>query len=174
MVQLKKSESYCRGESEPHDALEVRSFLGLANYNARCISDFATIAEPLRRSTTKGVCFKFGHEQRKVFNELKSRLASADTLGYFEKCQDTNYSRCKPSWSRRSNCSRTTKKKESSQLVSKSLSEEEKRHSQTEKEVLAVVWVCERFHAYLCGIEFHRLQAVGDIIFKQTKSVREN
>ena len=33
---------------EPQDALELRSFLGLANYNARLIPDFATVAEPLR------------------------------------------------------------------------------------------------------------------------------
>ena len=44
---------------EPQNASEVRSFLGLANYNARFIPDFATVAEPLRRLTKKGVCFKF-------------------------------------------------------------------------------------------------------------------
>ena len=58
---------------EPQNASEVRSFLGLANYSARFIPDFATVAEPLRRLTKKGVCFKFGNEQRKAFNELKSR-----------------------------------------------------------------------------------------------------
>ena len=47
---------------EPQSASEVRSFLGLANYNARFIPDFATVAEPLRRLTKKGVHFEFGEE----------------------------------------------------------------------------------------------------------------
>ncbi|KAL9985304.1 hypothetical protein ACROYT_G007692 [Oculina patagonica] len=48
---------------EPHSASEVRSFLGLANYNAQFIPDFATVAEPLRRLTIKkGVRFEFGDE----------------------------------------------------------------------------------------------------------------
>ena len=39
-------------------------------------------------------------------------------------------------------------------FASKSLSEVEKRYSQTEKEALAVVLACERVHVYLCGFEF--------------------
>ena len=37
---------------------------------------------------------------------------------------------------------------------SRSLSGVERRYSQTEKEALAIVWFCERFHAYLYGAEF--------------------
>ena len=38
--------------------------------------------------------------------------------------------------------------------ASRSLSDTERRYSQTEKEALAIVLACERFHAYLCGAEF--------------------
>ena len=70
---------------EPQNALEVRSFLGLANYNVQFIPDFATVAEPFYNLSKKGVCFRFGDEQRRAFDELKSRLPSAETLGYFDK-----------------------------------------------------------------------------------------
>jgi bacterioferritin-associated ferredoxin len=33
---------------EPQNVTEVKSFLGLVNFNARCIPDLATAAEPMR------------------------------------------------------------------------------------------------------------------------------
>ena len=47
---------------EPQNASDVRSFLGLANYNAPFIPYFATVAEPLRKLTKKGMCLRFGDE----------------------------------------------------------------------------------------------------------------
>ena len=38
--------------------------------------------------------------------------------------------------------------------VSRSLSDKKRRFSQTEKEVLAIVWACERFYAHLYAGEF--------------------
>ncbi|XP_064647487.1 uncharacterized protein K02A2.6-like [Lineus longissimus] len=38
--------------------------------------------------------------------------------------------------------------------ASRSLSRVERRYSQTEKEALGIVWLCERFHAYVYGIHF--------------------
>ena len=41
-------------------------------------------------------------------------------------------------------------------FASRSLTDVERRYSQTEKEALGLVWACERFHAYIYifGIEF--------------------
>ena len=140
---------------EPQNVSEVRSFLGLANYNARFIPDFATVTEPSRRLTKKGVCFKFGGEQRKAFNELKSRLASAETLGYFNKDARTLIiADASPVGLGAVLVQEQQGRKRVISYASKSLSDVEKRYSQTEKEALAVVWACERFHVYLYGIEF--------------------
>ena len=42
--------------------------------------------------------------------------------------------------------------------ASGSLSDVERRYSQTEREALAIVWSCERFHAYLYGAAFELLR----------------
>ena len=70
---------------EPQNATETRSFLGLVNYCGRFIPDLATISEPLRRLMKAGTPFVFGKEQKEAFDQLKKRLSSAETLGYFDK-----------------------------------------------------------------------------------------
>ena len=140
---------------EPQSASEVRSFLGLANYNARFIPDFATVAEPLRRLTKKGVRFEFGEEQKDAFNELKRRLSSAETLGYFDKDAKTLIiADASPVGLGAILIQEQQGRKRVISYASKGLSAVERRYSQTEKEALAVVWACERFHVYLYGIEF--------------------
>ena len=63
----------------------MRSFLGLVNFTACFISDLATASAPLRKLINAGEPFVWGKEQQNSFDELKKRLASAETLGYFDK-----------------------------------------------------------------------------------------
>lgn len=39
--------------------------------------------------------------------------------------------------------------------ASRSLTDCERRYSQTEKEALTLVWACERYHAYVYGMKFN-------------------
>ena len=143
---------------EPQTATEVRSFLGLVNFCARFIPNFATVAEPLRRLTRKNAHFQFGTEQKRAFHTLKESLMNAQTLGYFDPKAPTQViADASPV-----GLGAVLVQKQGGQsriiaYASKSLTDVERRYSQTEKEALGLVWACEHFHAYLYGIEFELL-----------------
>ena len=140
---------------EPQNASETRSFLGLVNYCGRFIPDLATISEPLRRLTKSGTPFMFGKEQKEAFEELKKRLSSAETLGYFDKDAPTQViADASPVGL---GAVLTQVHKDGPRIISyasRSLTSTETRYSQTEKEALALVWACEKFHPYVYGVPF--------------------
>ena len=134
---------------EPKNAAEVRSFLGLVNFTARFIPDLSTVSAPLREP------FVWDQEEQQLFDELKKRLASAEILGYFDKSTETKVIADASLVGLRA----VLVQQQGAELrvisyASRSLSDTERRYSQTEKETFAIVWACERFHAYLYGAEF--------------------
>ncbi len=64
----------------PSSVTEIRSFLGLAGYYRRFISNFAKIAAPLTRLTQKGVRYEWTQTCEESFQELKNRLTTAPIL----------------------------------------------------------------------------------------------
>jgi len=140
---------------EPKSVTEVRSFLGLVNFCARFIPNFASVCEPLRRITRQSVEFEWKTEQQMAFQKLKQALCDAETLAFFDKDAETQViADAGPvglgavlvqiqNGEHRVIC-----------YASRSLSDVERRYSQTEKEALALVWACERFHVYLLGVKF--------------------
>ena len=69
----------------PENARELWSFIGLANYSARFIPQFATITEPLRCLLHKEVPYEFGSQQEATLCQLKKAMAEASTLAHFDK-----------------------------------------------------------------------------------------
>ncbi|XP_030834780.1 uncharacterized protein K02A2.6-like [Strongylocentrotus purpuratus] len=140
---------------EPQTATEMRSFLGLVNYCAKFIPNFATLADPLRKLTRKDTPFQFGHEQQQAFKALKESLMSAETLGYYDLNAPTKViADASPVGLGAVLVQVHADGPRIVAYASRSLSNVERRYSQTEKEALGLVWACERFHAYLYGIEF--------------------
>ena len=73
-------------EARQHENMhELRSFLGLVNYSVRFIPGFATISEPLRKLTRKDMPVVFGREQITAFSVLKQKLTNAMKLAHFDK-----------------------------------------------------------------------------------------
>ena len=144
-----------KGARRPTNQMEVRSFLGLVNYCARLIPNLATTAEPLRKLTRGHQPWTWGPEQQRAFDELRHALTSDDVMAHFVTGAPTEL---------RVDASPVGLGAVLTQTVhgitrpvayaSRTLSDVERRYSQTEREALAVVWGCERFHLYLCGAEF--------------------
>ena len=139
--------------NRPSTPTEVRSFLGMVGFSARFIPNLATVAEPLRAISRKGVPFVWSSEQETSFQELKKQLASAPVLAYFDKDAHTRViADASPVGL---GAVLVQDKNGESRVVcyaSRSLSSVERRYSQTEKEALALVWACERFNLYLLGL----------------------
>ena len=64
----------------PSTPSEVRSFLGLAGYYRRFISNFSRIATPLTLLTHKGKPYEWGSAQEEAFQILKHKLCNAPIL----------------------------------------------------------------------------------------------
>lgn len=143
---------------EPTTVSEVRSFLGLVTFCSRFIPDLATIAEPLRRVTRKNTAFLWGEEQERAFKQVKEKLGDAETLAYFDGNAVTQIiTDASPVGLGAVLIQEQKGKHRVIAYASRSLSDVERRYSQTEKEALAIVWACERFHLYLYGISFEIL-----------------
>ena len=97
----------------------------------------------------------FCTEQKEAFEELKRRLSSAETLGYFNKNAPTQViADASPEGL---GAVLTQLHKDGPRIISyasRSLTETERRYSQTENEALALIWTCEKFHPYIYGTPF--------------------
>lgn len=140
----------------PTDVKQLRSFLGLANYCARFINDFSTTTAPLRDLTKKHQVWSWTSKHQQAFEKVKQDIAHDCTMAFYNPNYATQVtvdaspvglgamlSQAQPDGTFRNVA-----------YASRSLSAVECRYSQTEKEALAVVWACERFHLYLIGTEF--------------------
>ena len=69
--------------AEPRNPTELRSFLGMAQYSARFIRNFAIIMEPLRKLTRSDATWKWEQPQTEAFNSVKAALSVATTMPLF-------------------------------------------------------------------------------------------
>ena len=134
--------------TEPQSVAEVRSFLGMAQYSAHFIHNFATITAPLRKLVKKNAAWTWGEEEQKAFLMIKQELSNATATAYFDpqtKCE------LLVDGSPVGIAAILSQNGHPIAYASRSLTEVEQRYSQLEREALAVVWSCEHFHIYIYG-----------------------
>ena len=142
----------------PTTISEVRSLLGMANYSAQFIPDFATITEPLRQLTHEGTKFKWDSEHENAYQKIRHALTNSPVMSYFDIHKRTELSvDASPVGVSAILAQRDPGMSTPPHIIayaSRALTPTERRYSQTEKEALAIVWGIEHFHLYLYGASF--------------------
>ena len=143
--------------AQPTNAQEVRSLLGMSNYSSKYIHDYATLTAPLRELTKKNARFSWEQEHQRAFDKLKQALVSAPVMGYFDTQKDTMLTVDASPVGVSAILAQSARDQSDYKVIayaSRSLSNVERRYSQTEKEALSIVWAVEHFHLFLYGQPF--------------------
>ena len=129
----------------------------MTNYLSRFIPNHATLTEPLRKLTKKDVKWIWTDDQQSSFLKTKEDIMSSHVMAYFDPCKDTEIiADASPVGFGALLCQKEklrdgTEKISPIAYASKALTDVEQRYSQIEKEALALVWACEKFHVYIYG-----------------------
>ncbi len=140
----------------PKNQKDVRSFLGLANFNRRFIKNFAGIAAPLNALLKKDEKFEWTPECEKAFQHLRNALTNPPVLAYpdFDKefiltCDASGYAisfilgQLDDNNKQRAIC-----------YGGRALSPRERKFTISERECLAVVDGIKNYHHYLANAHF--------------------
>ena len=135
----------------PQNASEVRSLLGMAQDVSRFIPGYSDVTTSLRGLTSKDVPWEWKSKHQQALDNLKVKLASVCAVQYFDA---TKPSKVLVDASPVGIGAILCQDDKVISYASRALSSVEQRYSQTEREMLAVVWGAEHFHIYVYGSEF--------------------
>ena len=147
-------------ESKPPESKEaVRSFLGMIGYLSKFIPRYSSLTAPLRELTHKDKKFKWGPEENAAFEKLKDSITNENTMAYFNPKLPITV-RAEASYHEGLSAGlfqETSKGLQPVHYISRTMTDAEKRYSQTEKDALAVQWAKNRFRIYLQGAPKFRI-----------------
>ena len=127
----------------------IRSFLGHAGFYRRFIKDFSKIARPVCRLLEKDTRFNFDDSCKAAFEEIKIRLVQAPSMaapewdqGFEIMCDSSDFAMGALLGQRKEKIFRA---------IYRTFNEAQENYSTTEKEMLAIVFACEKFRPYILG-----------------------
>ena len=130
----------------------IRNFLGHAGFYRRFIKDFSKISRSLCRLVKKDANFDFDESCRSAFEEIKSRLVSAPIMltldwnnGFEIMCDAKDYAMGAVFGQR------IEKIFKAIYYARKTFNEAQENYSTTRKEMLSMVFACEKFRPYILG-----------------------
>ena len=144
--------SIIKNLAPPTTVKRIRSFLGHAGFYRRFIKDFSKIARPLCRLLEKDTRFNFDDSCKAAFEEIKIRLVQAPITaapewdqGFEIMCDASDFAMGAVLGQRKEKIFRAI------YYASRTFNEAQENYSTTEKEMLAIVFACEKFRPYILG-----------------------
>ena len=130
----------------------IRSFLGHVGFYRRFIKDFSKIARPLCRLLEKDTRFNFDDSCKAAFEEIKIRLVQAPIMaapewdqGFEIMCDASDFAMGAVLGQRKEKIFRAI------YYANRTFNEAQENYSTTEKEMLVIVFACEKFRPYILG-----------------------
>lgn len=134
----------------PKSKNDLQKLMGMINYIRTFVHNLADLTQPLRELLKKNNAYQWQAEHTKCLDKVKEAIASAPTLKAFDEAQavviETDASQhglgcClmqqgRPVW-----------------FASRALNTAEANYAQIEKEMLAIVFACTKFHFFIYGQE---------------------
>ena len=132
----------------PTDVAAVQRLLGLTQYLAKFLPRLSDMTKPLRELTAKDVDFQWDEPQQTAFDALKAAVTNTPVLRYYNLEEEVTL-QCDASQSGLG--AALMQNGQPVAYASRALTSAETRYAQIEKELLAVLFACQRFDAYVYG-----------------------
>ena len=139
----------------PEDKVAIQRFLGFVNCLAKFIPNLSEHSYPLREASKRNGTFFWSQAQQDAFDAIKCLIADAPMLSYYDPSVDVVLNADSSSHSIGAVVLQNGKPIE---FAAKSLTDCQSRYSQIEKELLAILFSCERFKYYCLGQEVIRVE----------------
>lgn len=135
----------------PVDKDGVHRFLGMLKYVSRFIPNLSASTAHLRELTKNNFVFRWGKKQNEEFEALKKVVASDKFLGIYNPTKEVTI---QTDASKNGLGCVIMQEGRPMAYASRTLSKSEEKFAQIEKELLAIVFACKRFHFYVYGRDF--------------------
>lgn len=140
-----------RAIQEPQDTPELQTFFGIATYMVPFIPNLSAMSEPPRNLLKKDTDFQWSPSHKTAFENIKQSICREVSLTYFDPEKE---SVVQVDASLRGLGSALVQEGKVVAFAFRALTDTEKSYANIEREMLAVVVACEKFHSYLLGKKF--------------------
>ena len=132
----------------PTDKAGVQRLLGMVQYFSKFLPNQAELTKPLRDLTQKEVEWTWVPPQASAFTAVKATVSGTPVLRYYNLSEEVTL-QCDAS--QHGLGAALLQNGQPVAYTSRALTSAETRYAQIEKELLAIVFACERFEAYIYG-----------------------